>query len=94
MNNNRRDFLKKAGAIAAGGLTLPYLSQASGFLPADKPIGIQLFTVFEKMNNDPKATLEKLLLSAIKKLNQHSVHGADIMATNRRNSKKFWKIWV
>jgi sugar phosphate isomerase/epimerase len=60
MNNNRRDFLKKAGTIAAGSLTLPYMSQASGFLPAEKPIGIQLFTVFEKMNNDPKATLEKI----------------------------------
>lgn len=63
MKNNRRDFLKKAGAVAAGAITLPYLSEASplsGLFAAERPVGIQLFTVFEKMNNDPKGTLEKI----------------------------------
>ncbi len=63
MHNNRRGFLKKAGALAAGSLALPYLSEASGIadlFAAEKPVGIQLFTVFEKMNNDPKGTLEKI----------------------------------
>ncbi|MCF2443494.1 sugar phosphate isomerase/epimerase [Dyadobacter sp. CY345] len=63
MYDNRRGFLKKAGALAAGSLALPYLSEASGIaelFAAEKPVGIQLFTVFEKMNNDPKATLEKI----------------------------------
>jgi len=63
MRDNRRGFLKKAGALAAGSLALPYLSKASGLadmFAAERPVGIQLFTVFEKMNNDPKATLEKI----------------------------------
>lgn len=63
MENNRRDFIKKAGALLAGGIALPYLSEGSGlnglFL-AKKPVGIQLFTVFEKMNTDPKGTLEQI----------------------------------
>ncbi|WP_221391122.1 sugar phosphate isomerase/epimerase [Dyadobacter sp. NIV53] len=63
MNTDRRSFIKKAGLLAAGSLAIPYLSKAenlSGFFPAERPAGIQLFTVFEKMNNDPKATLEKI----------------------------------
>jgi sugar phosphate isomerase/epimerase len=61
--NNRRDFLKKAAALTAGSLAVPFVSNASGLsdlFAAEKPVGIQLFTVFEKMNNDPKATLEKI----------------------------------
>ena len=63
MKRDRRDFIKKAGVLAAGSLALPYLSHAAGVLNSsllDKPVGIQLFTVFGDMNKDPKATLEKI----------------------------------
>lgn len=71
MNNDRRHFLKKAGALAAGSLALPYLSKASGLtdlFAAEKSVGIQLFTVFEKMNNDPKGTLEKIAAIGYKEI--------------------------
>lgn len=63
INLNRRDFLTRAGALAAGSLLVPSLSEAArqaGIILAEKPVGIQLFTVFEKMNNDPKGTLEQI----------------------------------
>lgn len=63
MTTDRRRFIKQAGALAAGTLAVPYLSQAAELgnnLLAPKPAGIQLFTVFEQMNKDPKATLEKI----------------------------------
>ncbi|WP_247237350.1 sugar phosphate isomerase/epimerase [Telluribacter sp. SYSU D00476] len=67
---NRRDFLKNAGALALGGLALPHLSQAAELvgLSAPKPIGIQLFTLFRPMNEDPKGTLEKVAAVGYKEI--------------------------
>ncbi|MFT4033397.1 MAG: sugar phosphate isomerase/epimerase [Siphonobacter sp.] len=59
---NRRSFLKNTGLLMAGGAMAPLLSNASSFL-ADvtaRPIGIQLFTMFQPMNEDPKGTLTKI----------------------------------
>ena len=60
--NNRRQFLKNAGAVALGGLVLPHIGQAESlFGPlASRPVGIQLFTLFRQMNEDPKATLKQI----------------------------------
>lgn len=63
MENHRRHFIKKAGALLAGVIALPYLSEGSGLnglFTAKRPVGIQLFTVFEKMNENPKGTLEQI----------------------------------
>lgn len=59
---SRRRFLRDAGAMALGGLTLPSIAQAHTLFPsvAARPIGIQLFTLFKPMNEDPKGTLEKV----------------------------------
>ncbi|GAB3167397.1 sugar phosphate isomerase/epimerase family protein [Telluribacter humicola] len=67
---NRRDFLRNAGAFALGGLTLPHFSQATDILgiTAPKPIGIQLFTLFRPMNEDPKGTLEKVAAVGYKEI--------------------------
>ncbi|QHV97465.1 sugar phosphate isomerase/epimerase family protein [Spirosoma endbachense] len=67
---NRRDFLKQASALALGGLALPQLTQAEqlfGFA-ASRPIGIQLFTLFRQMNEDPKGTLEKVAATGYKEV--------------------------
>jgi sugar phosphate isomerase/epimerase len=60
--NNRRDFLKNAGALTLGGLLLPQLTQAEQLFgpAASRPIGIQLFTLFRQMNEDPKGTLKQI----------------------------------
>jgi hypothetical protein len=58
---NRRHFLKQSTALTVGGLALPRLMRAEGlFAPNAMPIGIQLFTLFRQMNEDPKATLEQV----------------------------------
>ncbi|OIN56040.1 sugar phosphate isomerase/epimerase family protein [Arsenicibacter rosenii] len=67
---NRRNFLKHAGVTALGGLALPAFVNnlsASGLL-AERPVGIQLFTLFRFMNEDPKATLEKVAAAGYKEV--------------------------
>lgn len=60
--NTRRSFLRDAGALTIGGLVLPQLVQADSLFPAlaPRPIGLQLFTLFRPMSDDPKGTLEKV----------------------------------
>lgn len=67
----RRDFLKNAGALTAAGLVLPHWLQAEGLdvlATAQRPIGIQLFTLFQQMNDDPKGTLEKIAATGYKEV--------------------------
>jgi sugar phosphate isomerase/epimerase len=59
---NRRDFLKKSGALALGGVFAAQGLQA-GYLhmPAAKhKIGLQLFTLFNIMDNDVAGNLKKV----------------------------------
>jgi hypothetical protein len=67
---NRRDFLKNAGALSLGGLILPQLAQADQLfgLSAPRPVGIQLFTLFRQMNEDPKATLQQIAAAGYKEV--------------------------
>jgi sugar phosphate isomerase/epimerase len=71
MTTDRRHFLKQAGAVMAGGLILPGISRAA-FLTGETaeawPVGIQLFTVFKQMNEDPEGTLKKLASIGIKEV--------------------------
>jgi sugar phosphate isomerase/epimerase len=56
--------------MALGGLALPSLSKANSLFPsaAARPIGIQLFTLFKPMNEDPKGTLEKVAAVGYKEI--------------------------
>ncbi|MCY7349094.1 MAG: twin-arginine translocation signal domain-containing protein [Cytophagaceae bacterium] len=66
---NRRDFLRNAGALAVGGLVLPQFVEANDlFGAAIRPIGIQLFTLFRLMNEDPKGTLEEVAAVGYKEI--------------------------
>jgi len=59
----RRDFLRTSSALALGGLLVPRLTTAADWLNAPlaaRPVGIQLFTLFGLMNDDPKGTLEQV----------------------------------
>ena len=50
---NRRKFLKNAGAASVAGMLLSNRSMASFFKnTAQHPIGIQLFTFFDTIDND------------------------------------------
>ncbi|GAB3552747.1 sugar phosphate isomerase/epimerase family protein [Spirosoma fluminis] len=70
METNRRRFLKNAGALTLGGLALPHLIQAESLIgsAAARPVGIQLFTLFRQMNEDPKDTLQKVAAAGYKEV--------------------------
>ncbi len=66
----RRDFLRTAGALSLSGLVLPTLGQSADLFsvaPAYQT-GIQLFTLFRSMNEDPKGTLEKVAAVGYKEI--------------------------
>ncbi|WP_338877018.1 sugar phosphate isomerase/epimerase [Spirosoma sp. SC4-14] len=67
---SRRHFLRDASALAIGGLALPQLAHASDLLAGapTRPIGLQLFTLFRPMNEDPKGTLEKVAAVGYKEI--------------------------
>lgn len=67
---SRRHFLRDASALALGGLALPQLTHASDLLAgaSTRPIGLQLFTLFRPMNEDPKGTLEKVAAVGYKEI--------------------------
>jgi sugar phosphate isomerase/epimerase len=66
---NRRHFIRQATALTLGGFTLPQLINAEGFSSlATYPIGIQLFTLFGAMNEDPKGTLQKVAAAGYKEV--------------------------
>lgn len=56
MTLNRREFLWKAGALAASVAFLPDLAQAA----KPRPTGLQLYTVRNLLEKDLKGTLEKI----------------------------------
>jgi len=62
---NRRKFIRLAGTAALGGLVLPNRILASflannALSPKSHAIGLQLFTLFPIMDNDPKGYLQKV----------------------------------
>jgi sugar phosphate isomerase/epimerase len=66
---NRRHFLKQTTALTLGGLALPQLLRAEGLFEAQAmPVGIQLFTLFRQMNEDPKVTLEQVAKAGYKEV--------------------------
>ncbi len=54
---HRRNFLKSTAAVAAGSMIFPF-SSCSG--PKEKVIGLQLYTVRDKLNQDFDGTLQRL----------------------------------
>jgi sugar phosphate isomerase/epimerase len=56
---NRRKFLRNSGALALGSLALPHFSLTNP-LPANRPLGVQLFTFFREIDQDLTGTLKKI----------------------------------
>lgn len=54
----RRSFLQKS-ALAIGGLALSQ-DLLANFLPATRPMGLQLFTFFNEIDNDVSGTIQKI----------------------------------
>lgn len=65
----RRNFLKQTGAAALGGLLLPNKSMAAFFnKPVAHPLGVQLFTFFNVIDNDVAGTLKKVAAIGYKEI--------------------------
>ncbi len=71
--NNRRDFLKITAAFAAASMILPL----GAFTQEKKTIGLQLYSVRDKLQKDLKGTLEKLA-----KIGYNSLEAAGYNATD------------
>jgi hypothetical protein len=97
MENNRRHFIKKAGTLLAGGIVVPGLLQRfdlNELFNAKKPVGIQLFTVFEKMNENPKETLEQIAKIGYKEIESAFSMREGYYGYKPKEFKAFLKIWV
>lgn len=67
---NRRDFLKNMGVLAAGSMVLPSLAFSN--IKKVKNIGIQLYTFRKDMTTDPKGTLKIIADLGIKEVESAS----------------------
>src|SRR5882672_10660842 len=56
---NRRNFLRNSGALALGAALLPEQSEAF-FKAAPRPVGLQLYTLFNVMDDDVTGNLKKV----------------------------------
>lgn len=56
---NRRKFIRNSGALALGGLALSSTAW-SKLLPANRPLGVQLFTFFREIDQDLNGTLKSI----------------------------------
>ena len=61
MTESRRQFLIQSGRLAAVALATPWISARHAFsTPLGRPVGIQLYTVKDAMQEDPAGTLKKI----------------------------------
>src|SRR3954468_7018986 len=66
---NRRKFLKNSGAAAFGAMLLSDKATASFFTnKAMRPVGLQLFTFFNEIDNDVEGTLKKIAAVGYKEI--------------------------
>jgi sugar phosphate isomerase/epimerase len=66
---NRRKFLKSAGAASVGSMLLSNSSMASFFKnTAQHPIGLQLFTFFNTIDDDVQGTLKQIAAIGYKEI--------------------------
>lgn len=67
--NTRRKFLLQSAAIATGGLLLKNNAMASFFQKeAARPMGLQLFTFFNEIDNDVPGTIKKIAAVGYKEI--------------------------
>ena len=64
----RRNFLKNSGALALGGLLLPKASNAFLNIAKVHPMGLQLYTLFNVIDDDVQGTLKKVAAIGYKEI--------------------------
>ncbi|MGE8380259.1 MAG: sugar phosphate isomerase/epimerase, partial [Sphingobacterium sp.] len=88
MNNSRRQFLKQAGIGLSAAYLMPNLISCQNKTGAvsDNPlqnIGVQLYSIRDLMDKDPKGSLEQVAKIGYKHV---ELYGIDPTA------KQFWKL--
>jgi sugar phosphate isomerase/epimerase len=82
----RREFLKVSGALALGSFFTPLSLLANR---AEKPIGLQLYSLREDMKADPKGTLRKVADIGYKNLEAANYEGGQIYGMAPREFRTF-----
>ncbi len=68
----RRNFLKQSGTVALGSLFLTKPGMAFFEPPMAKPVGLQLFTLFNVIDNDVRGSLQKVANLGFKEIESES----------------------
>jgi len=84
MSHSRRDFLRQS-ALASIALSMPFKNNLMAMGTASKPFGIQLWSVKEALNKDPKGVLKQLASFGYKKI--ESFEGAQGMFWGMKNTE-------
>src|SRR5258706_15058686 len=86
----RRDFLKNSGALALGGLLLPKTSSAL-FEKSEHPMGLQLYTLFNVIDDDVQGTLKKVEAIGFREIESGFSKTGDYYGMKPRKFKKILK---
>ncbi len=90
--NTRRDFLKTTTVLTAGSLIVPQFAWTRGNQPTssgpEKLIGLQLYTLREKIPEDLKGTLQKVADIGYKLLEGYGYGNRKILDENPNEFKK------
>lgn len=65
---NRRGFLKQSAAAAVAGMLLSKNANASFKQGTQHPVGLQLFTFFDTIDNDVQGTLKQIAAIGYKEI--------------------------
>jgi len=68
MNYNRRNFLQTAGTLALGSMALSGKASSLINFMTPRPVGLQLFTVFDIIDKDVKGTLTRIAAIGYKEI--------------------------
>jgi sugar phosphate isomerase/epimerase len=89
---NRRDFLRNAALLMAGGLIIrPEMASASVPAKGKKAIGLQLYSVREAMRTDAKGTLKQVADIGFKTLETASYGDGKIYGMEPKEFRKYVK---
>jgi sugar phosphate isomerase/epimerase len=86
--NNRRDFLKFAGAVAISSM-LPQIPGFAKELTTKKTVGLQLYSLRKDMSSDPKGTLQKVAEIGYKTLETASYSDGKVYGMTPKDFKTY-----
>src|ERR1700755_527727 len=68
MNLNRRKFLQSTGTLVLGGMALSGKAASLFDFAAPRPVGLQLYTLFDVIDSDVRGTLQQVAAIGYKEI--------------------------